>query len=424
MNAIDNTLSFPMIKRSIFNTLAISQLFTLSLVVAEEPTATDKLVASADAVIDKSKTEYVSAAQEAGAIFIAARRLHEEGRLSKAKFYFEKGLALSPWEMDEQLSYGKLLQAMHQNEDAVGVARLVYKTTERQKLLAESAAIAGIELPQAIESIPTHKVAQESFCIVRIGEVEDWIVQKAADMLTQKLGASVYLHPEVIKLPDADRSYYDRWARNLTKGLRWEHPYVTALMSDIGIESKESITVDQTLELLARIAEAQGQDVDRSTFAAIKQDAMDRDKQWNASSMLSLLEHEIPQIDKITFIGITNADLYADDSNYLFGLARTAGKYCLVSYCRFLSAYHQERENQTRFAERLHKQILSSAGFGLGIPRPTDPRSARSYPNGLTEHDLKGTWLSPQCIQGFEKALGYTLPVATRKASPEGMQSL
>lgn len=413
-----------MTKKSLFKALAIGQLFTLSLAIAEKPMETDALVANADAIIEKSRTDYVTAAKEAGVIFVAARRLREEEKLSRSKFYFEKGLALSPWEMDEQLSYAKLLQSMDLNENAVSAARLVYQTTERQKLLIESAAIAGISLPKRIELMPKTPIAKESFCMVRIGEVEDWIVQNAALMLAQKLGSDVYLHPKVIELPDADRSYYDRWASNLKRDLRWEHPYVIELMSDIGIESKEAITVDQTLELLARIAEAQGQEVDRSNFAIMKQNIMDRDRQWNAGSMLRLLEREIPPKDKVTFIGITGGDLYADDSNYLFGVARTAGKYGLVSYCRFLYSYHAERENQKRFSERLHKQILSSAGFALGIPRPTDPRSARSYPNGIAEHDLKGTWLSPQCIQGFEEALGYTLPVETKKASKEGLQSL
>jgi len=82
-----------------------------------------------------------------------------------------------------------------------------------------------------------------------------------------------------------------------------------------------------------------------------------------------------------------------------------------------------ERESKKRLLERIHKQLLSSVGLALGVQRPTDPRSARSYPNSLDDHDSKGTWLSPECIKGFEKALGRPLPERTKKESNKEMNS-
>jgi predicted Zn-dependent protease len=397
---------------------------TYSGLYAEQEPTLEAITTIADQVIDQSMTEYILAAKNTGAIFDAAKQLYDDGQLAQSRYYFEKGLELSPWNMGEQLNYAKLLKAMGETVGARSVSHLVFKTTERQILMDAAAQVGELTVHPKIDPMPEATLATESICIVRIGEVDDWIVQHSASMLSDKLGAPAYIHPMMIALPKPDRSYYNHWTSNLTKGFQWEHPYVIAQMNDIGIESEETATVDQKLELLARIAEVQGQTVNREDFEGMKRNAKDRDQQWNASLMLQLLEREIQKKDKVTYIGVTGADLYKNDSNYLFGTARTNGKYGVVSYCRFLYSFHNERENQKRFLERLHKQMLSTLGFALGVPRPTDPRSARSYPNGLVEHDLKGTWLSIQCIEGFEKALGHPLPIETKEASQKGMLSL
>ena len=121
------------------------------------------------------------------------------------------------------------------------------------------------------------------------------------------------------------------------------------------------------------------------------------------------------------YVGIVSVDIYGNDNNYLYGLAKTGSSCCLISYRRYTAWFNEEKEKQERLLERIHKQLLSSIGFALGVPRPTDPRSARSYPNSLTDHDAKGTWLSPQCIEGFEKALGQPLPERTKKETREAL---
>ena len=82
----------------------------------------------------------------------------------------------------------------------------------------------------------------------------------------------------------------------------------------------------------------------------------------------------------VVYIGITEADIYGNNNNYLFGVART-GDSGLISYARYRAWFHRG-ENQSRLLDRIHKQLLSSVGFALGVPRPTD-RDQR----GLTRTD-------------------------------------
>jgi hypothetical protein len=44
-------------------------------------------------------------------------------------------------------------------------------------------------------------------------------------------------------------------------------------------------------------------------------------------------------------------------------------------------------------------------------------KSVRSYPSGLADHDLKGTWLSQSCLDGYAEALGHPLPEETVHAA-------
>jgi hypothetical protein len=59
----------------------------------------------------------------------------------------------------------------------------------------------------------------------------------------------------------------------------------------------------------------------------------------------------------------------------------------------------------------MHKQLLSSIGFALGVPRPQDSSSARAFPTSVQDQDAKSEYMSPACVAGFERALGRPLPV-------------
>lgn len=387
----------------------------IGFVPKEAPTS--ELTAKADDVIASARVSNVSAAKEVDRVFEAADRLKAENKNQQAKFYYEKGLQLSPWDMDAQLSYSKTLAELGDYERAEKTAQIVFQTTERQSLLEEVHKLTGIELPNALDVLPKDQLENVVFCLVPIGPVQNWILSKAGGRLSSELNTETYIYHETLTLPSPHRSNFSRWMETLKKDIIWDNPWVIEQMKDIEIESAKDADSDQLMELLARIIEAQGGEDPRVKISQTIADVKSKDEQWDSSILLRMLMEQVEAKPNVVFIGITEKDLYSNDNNFLFGTSQNGSNFALFSYCRYMSSFQQEKENQKRLMDRIHKQILSSSGFALGIPRPTDPRSARSYPSSLDDHDQKETWLAPECIEGFEKALGHSLPQRTKEAS-------
>ncbi|MEO1079772.1 MAG: hypothetical protein AAFY29_09470 [Pseudomonadota bacterium] len=377
----------------------------------------EELTLAADNVVEQIGVDNVQAAKNVDLVFLAADRWARDRNFVKARHYFEAGLQLSPWDMAQQLAYAQVLSEQGDTQRASSVASLVAKTTETTNLLRDARKLASIPTAGEVPPLPSGPLDQPVILFIRVGDVADWILESTGDRLTNTLGTPVYLSDTIIPLPRNHRSFYQRWAEKLKDGLVWDHPYVQQQMRSLSIESRAAATVDETLELLARITVAQGQDDPRPSFPALKQQVQAQDQQWDADQLLTDIQELSPDRDNVTVIGVTQADIYSGDSNFVFGLAHIGTGRALVSTKRFEAQFNRERENQQRFLDRLHKQLLSSIGFAFGIPRPTDPRSARSYPSGLADHDLKGTWLAREDLEAFEQFLGHKLPESTWGAS-------
>jgi hypothetical protein len=98
--------------------------------------------------------------------------------------------------------------------------------------------------------------------------------------------------------------------------------------------------------------------------------------------------------------------IYENDYNFLFGWAQK--KWGVISYARFLLGDPTPTDEQ--FEKRAIIQFLSSIGFVIGIPRPTNPNCARAYPNSPAEmgFDIRyvDTHMMPErYIPGLDKAL-------------------
>lgn len=378
---------------------------------AEDKDLIDReLIRSADKVLEQARIDNIAAAKRANVIFSAATHLADKEVFEQAAHYFHAGLQLDPWNLDQQLSYAKLHIKMGNPKEASKTASIVFENSERQHLLEESSAICKRPLLAHVQQLPQKPINEISFCFVRIGHVEDWIVQHSGKMLSKTLNAPVFVHPQIIGLPKPHRSYLARWVEHVKADIQWEHPLVQAQMKELGVESKQAASIDESLEILARILEFRGEKDVRRKLQQLRQQATKQDEQWDAEKLFPLFLQALPNRENVVYVGITDVDIYGGQSNYVFGLAHAPSQRALVSYARFAATFNNDRENQKRFLERLHKQLLSSTGLALSIPRPTDPRSARSYSRSLAEHDRKNITMSDQCIHGFERVLGHKLP--------------
>lgn len=381
----------------------------------------EEMKVEADEVVALMPTDNVSAAKDSSFVFNYANELRRVRSFEEAKYYYTKGLQLSPWNMDGQLSLSQTLFELRNLDESKRIAEIVFENSEREELLAKAASLSGLKMPEEVPVLPAGRIDKTVYCFVPIGEVESWLLSVAAEKLRRTLGVESYVYPGVLPLPQAHRSFYDRWGKRLREGVNWDHPWIQIQMRDLRVKDAESASVEQLLEIIARIEVERGKEDPRSDFSRLKKDARSRDKQWDANILIEILKEKVPKRENVVFVGITEGDIYKQGNNFMFSLALRNKPYCVLSYRRFQYDFQRERENKARLTNRLHKQLLSATGFCFGIPRPTDPRSARSYPNSLDDHDLKESWLSPECIAGFEKGFGWKLPEEALAATKAAM---
>jgi predicted Zn-dependent protease len=119
--------------------------------------------------------------------------------------------------------------------------------------------------------------------------------------------------------------------------------------------------------------------------------------QYSGNALLDQLKHTFANYNNdprcLGIMGITKQDIYEKDYNFLFGWAQK--KWAVISYARFLLGDPAPTDKQ--FEKRAIIQSLSSIGFAIGIPRPTNPNCARAYPNSLVEMDRKSMELCDEC---------------------------
>jgi predicted Zn-dependent protease len=102
---------------------------------------------------------------------------------------------------------------------------------------------------------------------------------------------------------------------------------------------------------------------------------------------------------------ITDADVYMEDTNFVFAMSSSSDHVCVVSYNRF-----QSPDPQTTVS-RLAKQILSSSIKAMRVPQANTLDCVTAYVNSRDQFDRKSINLLPQTrytyelhIKEFEKA--------------------
>jgi len=110
--------------------------------------------------------------------------------------------------------------------------------------------------------------------------------------------------------------------------------------------------------------------------------------------------------DHVIYVGVTGADLFAGDTNFIFGTGTSSlkGATSIVSYYRMTTNSTGERyESRKRLTERLAKQMVPPTFSTLGIARPADPTDPYSYADSVARVDEKTLTLSEPTKQALDK---------------------
>lgn len=106
----------------------------------------------------------------------------------------------------------------------------------------------------------------------------------------------------------------------------------------------------------------------------------------------ALLEEVLnAKLEKCLFsVGITAYDIYADNLNFVFGIALPF-QGCVVSYARLYS------KDEALFLSRFRKEITHEMGHVLGLSHCQNPNCVMHFSNSLADTDRKSENFCSSC---------------------------
>jgi archaemetzincin len=147
------------------------------------------------------------------------------------------------------------------------------------------------------------------------------------------------------------------------------------------------------LDNLARDLKGMGFDVERAGRRALPRGTFDAKRgQFRADALLGVAL----SVRAERVLAVTDVDLYADDLNFVFGIAQPSGKACVIS----LLQLHLDADWE-RFRGRALKEAMHELGHTFGLGHCADPGCAMWFSYTLEETDRKGAAYSPRCKEGL-----------------------
>ena len=151
----------------------------------------------------------------------------------------------------------------------------------------------------------------------------------------------------------------------------------------------------EDLEILSRDLLAIGTACTVGRSVPLPQCAYDRRRnQYLANAFLALAAQAAPALadPRGKVLAVTEVDLYADDLNFVLGMAESHGRTAVISLCRLgLGADPQARRL------RALKEAVHELGHTLGLAHCPDAGCVMHFSNALVDTDRKGHRLCAVC---------------------------
>ena len=139
-----------------------------------------------------------------------------------------------------------------------------------------------------------------------------------------------------------------------------------------------------------RVTVARERPIPPAAFKAVRQ-------QYRADSFLKLARNEPGE----RVLAITNCDLYADNLNFVFGMADAPGRCAVISFYRLRMGVDRET-----FRRRAVKEAVHELGHTFGLSHCANPRCVMHFSNSLGDTDRKGSEWCELCEQKFQASRG------------------
>ena len=121
-------------------------------------------------------------------------------------------------------------------------------------------------------------------------------------------------------------------------------------------------------------------------------------RQYNAEAILDeIAQHSTIDTTTERALIITDADLYAPDSDFVLGFADSKKGICIVSLARLKNEFYGLKQDNKLFIERALKEAIYEFGVSRGLSKCPDTRCVMHFSKNLTDIDNKKNTFCRKC---------------------------
>jgi len=142
-----------------------------------------------------------------------------------------------------------------------------------------------------------------------------------------------------------------------------------------------------------------------STIAPPMEGYNEERKQYSAEVFLPLAERLLTKCGCFTSMVLTDVDVFAKFTNFVFGLADMVHRVAVVSSCRIHPSFWGMKETRESFEVQWGKVVTHEFGHTLGISHCEDWNCVMKYSNSPDELHRKGKEFCGKCAKEVEREI-------------------